>query len=86
MSLLGNVLSAAGFGQNEIKLVTTDTLKGIDENTPMMTPDMREGAALFGREMLKTLRDGDVITAATHRELADKIQKWLSKGPTKTKK
>jgi hypothetical protein len=79
MSILGNILSAAGFGQEEIKSVTVDTLKGVDENNNVLTRENREGVVIALREMLRVLRDGDVITSDTHRELGEKITRWGSK-------
>ena len=79
MSIITSALSAFGLGQNDIKHVTQETLNRCDKRD-IQVPGERKGIVVGLTEMLNVLRAEDVITAATHKELFKKIEKWQGKG------
>lgn len=80
--MLKNLLSSLGLGQSDLINVFEQTLDRLDRRE-VITHDRRVGQAQAVDTMLDVLRDEDVMSSDTLRQLKESLDKWVRKGPKK---
>lgn len=79
MGLFEKVASGLGVGQQDIKDVFHSTIERVDRAGDVMTAPWRDGAKAALICILKELKDRDVISGGTFKELSEDLDKWHGK-------
>lgn len=72
---LKTLLSTIGLGQSDLTHVFKETLKRVNDRD-LLTADQRGGASIGILEMLNVLRDEEVMSTDTFKELQAVLVKW----------
>lgn len=72
-----NLLANLGLGQADLVHVFEETLKRVTQRD-LSTPEIRKGEAIAMLEMMNVLRDEDVMSNETYKNLTQKLIQWQS--------
>lgn len=73
--MLGKLLTSLGLGQQDLIDVTVGCVDRINRNRPVTSPQDREAVTFALLAMVDELRDRDVATAETAKEMRKAVEK-----------